>query len=178
MMAKQTCTYCEEPKEDVIDGLCEDCERCFVFCSVCREKIHEDNALYRHRHLHRIEGGWIGTGGADTPEYLNEIQASVCAILNKVPDIARPLADTIRRGEMGFDTMHFFGTTFGYSGLWLWLRADDEEGGQSYGDQIMDGLDDTEEDAMSFGINWLIGLDSQTDEANKMTLEWIEANDD
>lgn len=168
------CERCGKETEDVIDGLCEDCEQEMVYCSVCDEHLDEDEACFRHRHVFYDDGLWLGTGGEDTEDRLPQIKASFLALLKKT-GMAIPLRDTIRRNEMGFETIHFHGSMLGSPGLWCYLRADDSKHGRDYGDALPARMTSEEEESLAYGVQWLIGLDNdKTPAANEMTLAWID----
>ena len=169
------CERCGEEKEDIIDGLCEECEEYMVYCSICDEHLGEDDARYHHRHLFYDEEEhlWLGVGGEDTEDHLPQIKASFLALLKKT-GMAIPLRDTIRRNDMGFDTIHLWGTGFGYSRIFCWLQAENEPHGRDYGDRFLEE-DEPMEEALAYGVQWLIGLDNdKTPAANALTLAWIE----
>lgn len=177
------CDYCGEDvdDDDIIDGLCEDCDS--VWCTVCKQSMHEDSTD-RHRHLFYDDdnGQWLGVGGPDMTDHHYELfKHSLFAVLDKT-GLARHLALTIERGEMGFDRFHFQGTTMGYTSIWCSLRnadvIDPYDGKPDLlfcGERFTDGLTDELEEEMAYGVNWLIGLENneETPEANQRTLGWI-----
>lgn len=165
MARRKRCKRCDELKHDVIDGYCEECEDFF-----------KEYAGWHHRHLFMNDVcEWVGVGGPDmTDYYLEDFKRSFFYVLDKT-GIAEPLATTIKKGKMGFDTIHFSGSIFGYTSVWCWLYSNDSDIGNSFGDKFTDNLTDEENEVMAYGVWWLIGLDgNKTAEANQTTLRWIQ----
>jgi hypothetical protein len=183
----------EESNGEVIDGLCDDCASNYTYCTVCKEDLDRDTASYRHRHLYYDceRGKWLGVGGQDMEErdydVVRDSLHMLCDFLGG--DFALALGITIRLGEMGFEAVHFSGSTFGYdsvfislsgptpnpkyrNGYKLWMRF-------LYGSEIESwsrqfDIPDLEEQ-LTPAIQWIIGLDNdKTPESNEKTLAWLD----
>lgn len=172
------CLWCEEKEIDDSTpyGLCDTCLDDHVYCAVCDEMLHIDEALYRHRHVFYDQENceWLGTGGDCTEHRLDDIKESFFEVLTKT-QLSHELEVTIKKQQMGFNAIHFSGDCLGYTGVWCWLYADeDQEHGTNYGDRFTDNLDHELEEKMGFGVLWLISLDNEhTRSYNELTLQWI-----
>lgn len=168
----EACEECGDTYE-VIDGLCGICDN-RTWCTICQEYLSEEEALFNHRHVFSNDDcEWLGPGGTDMNERREEeIKQSLFAVLDKT-GIAMPLRHTVQAGRMGFEAIHYCGSTFGYSSIWCWLY-DAEGNSHCCGDRFTQDLTDEQNEAMTYGVGWLIGLDEETTKANELTVKWID----
>lgn len=181
---RKTCCICGS-REDVIDGFCEECEKDYTYCTICKKMIHEDDAM-RHRHMWLTDGGlWIGVGGPNMNErHQEKIKESLFALLT-LTGIAEALDLTIQRNQMGYEAIHFQGSIFGYDSVWCALldpKRPDKRFRSGYdilfcGDRFTPHpVDPDQVEEITPAVLWLIGLDNRrTKPANQLTRDWIAA---
>ncbi|HUU97489.1 MAG TPA: hypothetical protein VM487_17270 [Phycisphaerae bacterium] len=86
--ALQECLACGQMKPDVIDGYCDDCDRQWPYCTICKERMHVDNTC---RHLWYDEESAIVMGSwQDDPD----VKESLFALLRRIRH-ARGIRKTI-----------------------------------------------------------------------------------
>jgi len=96
--ALQECLACGQMKPDVIDGYCDDCDRQWPYCTICKERMHVDNTC---RHLWYDEESAIVMGpGSDEWSWQDDpgVKESLFALLGRIRH-ARGIRKTILAGR-------------------------------------------------------------------------------
>jgi hypothetical protein len=149
---RKRCGDCGElfPADEILDGVCEDCDGHYTYCSICDERQHEDDAC---RHVFSCEAScweWCGAGSHEGDWSYHK--ASFLAVLDKT-GLAVELREAIEA-----DTLS---TTYlsGYIGSPHYIcHAGGGDRRGSYGDRFTDGLTTELEETMTLGVGWA-GLD-------------------
>lgn len=155
------CQDCEGTN-DVIDGLCEECDHDYVSCSICDERFHEDNKCW---HLFWTSSGeWGGAGSYDVePEAHREEFLELLAVLH--PKAVMALREAIRRHEYKW---HLYGTIFGYD------EMDARLCGLYYGQHFTQAAHARTQGSLLGGFGWLLSLEpGKTDAQDELTAKWI-----
>lgn len=155
------CEECGESLED--NGFCSDCDE-LVWCTVCKTWLHDDEALYDHRHIFwdTEYGLWLGAGGDDMTDRIRDahIKKSFFAVLRKT-GLAEPLRRALQANKIALQ--------YWPNGIYLCLP--DESGHACDYGECFPYFEDTE---ITLGVGWLGSLyDDETEEANALTLQWI-----
>lgn len=175
------CEYCGD--EDIIifgdTKRCDDCERQFVHCLICRK---EQNRDYLCRHVFETDCGEFAGSGADTYDFAANAKDGFDALLRRMhPCFAGDLWAAIRSGKfhtfacvsmLGGGSIEMHGMPKRrapegmdpYYSLFFWGNELVELGSGEYADEVSDGY------------HWMASLyNTETPKANQITLAWIEA---
>lgn len=171
---RKKCSDCEElfPPDEIIDGLCEDCDGHYTYCELCEERQHEDSVC---RHVFACEETsweWYGAGSGGTA--WKHHKDSFLIMLDRT-GLAELLRVTIKTDKL--DT-HYHGSMLGPSSYCCRLKSPDTEYTYDYGHRFTDGLTSGLEEEMTIGVGWLDSLqygDSPLRaKARALTLTWID----
>jgi hypothetical protein len=173
---RKRCKACGElfPPDEVINGLCEDCDSHYTFCAICDEQQHEDSAC-RHVFAATVTSWeWMGAGsynGTDKPEDHKE---SFFAVLDRV-GVAELLRHAIEA-----DTLEtkYYGPMIGGASYWCWLRPPGAPYGSDFGNLFTDDLTEELEESMTIGVGWLDSIQYDDSpiraKAREITIAWID----
>ncbi len=178
---RRRCTACEELKDDVLRGLCEDCESEHVYCTVCEEFSHRHNETCRH--LSWTENGFTGAGaedGLDPAETHKDAVLLFFDLLDTLRDeyddnLARSTGREIRRHRF-FTQMR--GWMLATPDLYLCrMRFDLHKDTKwlDFGKVTPKDMEGFDQGVLSDAFDWLSTLDEhETVAANRLTAKWFD----
>lgn len=190
---RKTCRDCGG-RDEVIDGLCSDCDANYVYCSCCDERHEQDSTC---RHVFWTDFGWCGAGSNETdPE---DVKDDFFALLDRIDALDREkkfevrwygddswceglgVVEAIRAAvhENRFWTFAW-GPMLGCPTLDLNRQSDrDKDRGVTfasiYGDRLAEDDGSETSEGIAVGWHWLASLCAdETVAANILTVRWID----